>query len=485
MKSFKFFLSEGRKNAKLKVQQRLNTLQTLEKWSSSPDIHISYTAMRKIGVNPKSKFMDTPLAVYAYPLKEIWADIQNEGVRNVKFAANTSKFIYVLKERGQKLKDVSDYTKSNLTSDLAKIRGLVSDEVYSKALEDFQKTVGSENFPPYRHLQYFIYRIASASNKRSIAGIAATMSSILSQLGYSGFSDRKGTGQIHPAEEIQTYFLSPKAYEVVDVIEIKDIDTKDVEIRDMSDYLKKNASKLSNDDIIKIVWKDFSLARYMGTPRTEVLKVFMDKNQAERWKSKQSRSDDPDYDGKDYIAAENPMQGTEMLFYYDKLPEDLLSWGVSHPNTMVSNSFIHWMKVKKYKPSDSFVAANIKHNAGLIKLLPTVSKAVAKAVIKHHGYQYTISDLSAKMSEKDIIDILGGIQNFDVSSIFNYHEPVAKFLYNQLMKNKNPSDNDIDIVASYIQKSGRNPQMDLINGLKTKFPNYDFTQIGGWAFWKR
>lgn len=484
MRSFKSFLNEARRNASLKAQERMNALDTLAKWASSPDVHISYTAIRKIGVNPKSKFMDTPLAVYAYPLKEIWSDIQREGVRNVQFAANTSKFIYVLKERGQKLKDVSDYTKANLEADLKKIRGMVSAEVYDNAMSSIIATSSVNKNLPYRYLQSFIYQVALKS-KKTISGTAATISSILSQLGYVGFSDRSGTGQIHPAEEIQSFFLTPKAYEVVDIIEIKDLDVKDAEIRDMADYLKKNASKLSDDEIIKIVWKDFSLARYMGSPRTEVLKVFMDKTQAERWKSKQNKNDDPDYDGKDYVAAENTMYGSQILFYYDKLPEDLLSWGVSHPDIMVSNSFIHWMKVKRYKPSDSFVAANIKNNAGLINLLPTVSKAVAKAVIKYHGYQYTIGDLSAKMSEKDIIDVLGGIQNFDVSSIFNYHEPVAKFLYNQLMKNKNPSDSEIAIVASYIQKGSKNPQMDLINGLKAKFPDYDFTQIGRWDFWKR
>lgn len=481
MKSFKSFLNEARKNANLKAQERLNALQRLQKWSSSPDVHISYTAINKIGVNPKSKFMDTPLAVYAYPLKEIWSDIQSEGVRNVRFAANTSKFIFVLKERGQKLKDVSDYTKANLSTDFKKIRNLIDAETYNKAAEASEKV----QVAPYRHLQNFIYRIASLNSKKSVAGIAAKMSSILSQLGYVGFTDRLGAGLIHPAEEIQTFFLTPKAYEVVDVIEIKDIDVKDERVRDMADYLKKNASILSDDEIIKLVWKDFKLARYMGPPRTEVLKVFMDKNQAERWKSKQTRSDDPDYDGKDYVPAETPTRGTEMLYNYNKLPEELLSWGVSHQDKMVSNSFIHWMKVKKYKPSDSFVVTNIKSNAGLINFLPSVSKAVAKEFIKHHGYQYTIGDLSAKMTEKDLIDVLGDIKNFDVSSIFSYHRPVAKFLYNQLMTNKNPSDDDIALVAGYIQKGNKNPPMDLINGLKEKFPDYDFTQIGGWGFWKR
>lgn len=484
MRSFKSFLNEARKNANLKAQERLNALDTLAKWSTSPDIHISYTAINKIGVNPKSKFMDTPLAVYAYPLKEIWNDIQREGVRNVKFAANTSKFIFVLKERGQKLKDVSDYTRANLETDLKKIRGMVDAEVYDKAMENVTATASVNKNLPYRYLQYFLYQVAVKS-KKNIAAIAATISSMLSQLGYVGFSDRKGTGQIHQAEEIQSFFLTPKAYEVVDVIEIRNLDVKDAEIRDMANYLKKNASNLSDDEIIKIVGKDFSLAKYMGPPRPEVLKVFLDKTQAERWKSKQTKNDDPDYDGSDYVPAENPIHGTQMLFNYDKLPESLLSWGLSHPDKTVSNAFIHWMKSKKYKPSDSFVAANIKNNAGLINFLPVISKSVAKEFIKYHGYQYTLGDLSGKMSENDLLDVLGSINNFDVSSIFSYYPVVAKFLYNQLMKNKNRTDDDIARVGLYINKGNKNPPMDLINGLKAKFPDFDFTQVGGWGFWKR
>lgn len=484
MRSFKSFLNEARKNANLKAQEKSNALDILAKWSSLPDVHISYTAINKIGVNPKSKFVDTPLAVYAYPLKEIWNDIQKEGVRNVKFAANTSKFIFVLRERGQKLKDVSAYTKPNLESDLKKIRGMVNADVYDRAMDNVIATASVNKNLPYRYLQYFLYQIA-AKSKKTIAGSAATISSILSQLGYVGFTDRKGTGQIHPAEEIQSFFLTPKAYEVVDVIEIKNLDVKDAEIRDMANYLKKNASKLSNDEIIMIVGKDFSLAKYMGPPRTEVLKVFLDKTQAERWKSKQIKNNDPDYDGHDYVAAEGMMYGTQMLFNYNKLPEELLSWGVSHQDRMVSSSFIRWMTTKKYKPSDSFVATNIKNNAGLINFMPTVSKAVAKEFIKYHGYQYIIGDLSNKMPEKDMLEVLGTINNFDVSSISSYYPVVAKFLYNQLLKNKNPTDDDIARIGLYINKGNRNPPMDIINGLKTKFPDYDFTQVGGWGFWKR
>jgi len=487
MKTFKSYLSEARRNANLPAQAKLNALQQLERWKDSPDIHISYTAINKIGINPKSKFADTPLGVYAYPLKEIWNDIQSEGVRNVRFAANTSKFIFVLKERGQALLDVSRYTKAMLDADLLKIRKMVGNETFEAA----EKTVliHLKKDKPYKYLQYLLYVISSSTRKKNAAGISANITKMLLDLGYTGFSDRTGMGQIHSAEEIQSFFLTPRAYDVVASIEINDVDIKDQPIRDLADYLKKNAAKLNDDEIIEIVLKDLTLAKYMGPPRTEVLKVLISKKQAEKWKSKQHKNDDSDLDSKDYIPAESVISGTYLLFNYSKLPEDLLSWilktGGETNNYEMSSAVIHWMKTKNYKPSNKFVLDNIKYTPRLIEIMTSVSKDIAKDVIKNHGYQYTIGDLSKKISEKDMLDVLGTINNFDVSSISSYYPVVAKFLYNQLLKNKNPTDDDIARAAIYIQKGHRDPPMDIINGLKAKFPDFDFMWVGRWDFWKR
>jgi len=477
MLSFRHFIQEARRNSHLRVQRRINALQRLKKWSKDSKIHISYTSIRKIGINPRSKFPDTPVAVYAYPLKEIWNDIKSEGIRNVRFAANTSKFIFVLQETGRGLQDVSSYTKRNLTTDLQKIRSMVPEDVYikaEKAVEEIHRT----KYTPYKHLHYMLYSISNTRRKST-----ADMSNILSKLGYVGFSDRKGTGQIHKSEEIQSYFLSPKAYKIVDVIEIKDIDIKDEDVRDMADYLRKNASKLSDDEIIKILWKDFSLIRYVYPPRTEVLKVFVDKKQAERWKSKQHFNDDPDYDGSDYSPAELSDTGLSMVFRYKKLPDDFLEWGVKHSDRRISSAFITWMTKNRYKPSDMFIKNIIKHNPHILELLTNVSKEIAKELIKHHGYIDHIGLLSKKMKESDLFDVLGEIRNFDPFNTFSKYEPVAKFLYKRLLDKRNPSDNEIEKVASYAQ--GRFPFMDIVNGLKQNFPDFDFTQVGRWDYWKR
>lgn len=481
MKTFKTFLEEARRNAHLAVQKRSNALERLSKWKDSTDVHISYTRINKIGVNPNSKFIDTPLAVYAYPLKEVWRDIQREGVRNVRFAANTSKFIFVLKERGKNLKNVSDYSITNLESDLQKIRNFVDKDVYEKEISNVENTPGLTKNLSYRYLQYFIYRLAISSKKKTISGTSAYISNIMIKIGYSGFADRKGTGQIHQAEEIQSFFLTPNAYEVIDIIEIKDIDVKPDDIRDMAEYLKKNASRLSDNEILEIVSNNLSLVKYIGPPRVKVLKTLITKTQSERWASKQHRNPDS---GSDYFPAESVMYGTQVLYYYSKLPEDLLSWGISQKDVRVSGSFVQWMKAKKYKPSDDFMEKNIKHNFELLDLVNNISKKTAREVIKHHGYNFTLSYLSKKMTERDFIEVMSSVK-IDIPSLLSYDEKIAKIIYKNLIDKKRPTDNDILEVASYINKGNRTPPMDIINGLKRNFPNFDFTKIGGWQFWKR
>lgn len=87
------------------------------------------------------------------------------------------------------------------------------------------------------------------------------------------------------------------------------------------------------------------------------------------------------------------------------------------------------------------------------------------------------------MKENDLFVILDEIKNFDPFAPFGEYEPVAKFLYKRLLDKRNPSDDDIGEVARYVQ--GPKPSMNIVNGLKKSFPDYDFTQVGGWDYWKR
>jgi hypothetical protein len=486
MKNFKNFLNEARKNADHPEQAKLNALQTLSKWKDDPSVHISYTKIRKIGLNPKTKYMDTPLAVFAYPLKQIWNDIQSEGVNNVRFAANTSKFIFVLKERGKKLIDVTEYRLSDLERDLKKIREYIGDSDFDAtqakidAIPNLVKKDG-----PYRYLQAFIFHAgAYVIRKKSVSGSSAFLSSILIKLGYSGFSDRTGRGEIHSAEEIQSFFLSSKHYDVLSVIEIKEFDIKDAPIRDLADHLKKNAASMSDSEIIDIVSKDFSLAKFMGPPRAEVLKHFIDKTQKERWKSKQTRNTDPDYDGPDYVPAENFDYGFRMISHFKKLPEDFLLWGALHDDYQISAFFLFWMKKNKYKPSDAFLAKALKKNSIFLELVDSISLPLAKQIVKNHDHKYVIKEFVKKMSERDLFALLDSI-DFDGAGVSFYHPILAKYVHQRLISKRNASERDAIIAARYIQLGRDEVLMNIVNDLKNRFSDLDFTQYSGLAFWKR
>jgi hypothetical protein len=238
---------------------------------------------------------------------------------------------------------------------------------------------------------------------------------------------------------------------------------------------------MTDDEIIEIVTKNISLAKYMGTPRVKVLKAVLNKGtQPERWTSKQHRIDDPDYDGKDYVPAESSIYTTSILYNYSKLPEEFLSWALKNKPAGIMN----WMKNKKYKPTEDFIKKHIEYDIELLQFIPTVNKQLANTVIKFYGPERSISKLSSKMSDNDFVSVFLPLE-IDLSKIFFYDEKIAKLFYKKLLAKKNPSDSDIMALGGFINKGNKTPPMDIINGLKSKFPDFDFTQIGGWTFWKR
>ena len=493
MLRFKSYISlaEARRNAHLAVQQKSDALQTLSKYKDDPSIHISYTKLNKIGINPKSKFPDTPLAVFTYPLMQIWNDIQKEGVGNVQFAATTSKYIFVLKEKTRPLVDVSDYTLAMLNADMKKLSKDIPVETINKIAAGIDKDMASGPFSKksdsFVYLKVLLYRLGIELKKKKVS---AFMSTRLIDLGYSGFSDRKGKGAIHRAEAIQAFFLSPSYYTVVDVIELKSLDLKDEERRDKASYLQKNASKMSDAEIVDYVKDDPELLKYAGPPRTEVLKkIVLAKGRPEIWKSKQYNPGD-DYDGSDYVAAEKSYAGDMVLYLYKKLPDDFLDWALEKGIIGIEK----WAKQKNKKFNDNELDALLKKHKKALNLYKKIDARVAKLYFdKWDEKGYGISVLLDKVEEDKKMDVaefekfLKSLDKYALPEFMEYNYSIAKDLYNRLVAKKNPSDADIIEVCRVIQRvrSETEYPKDLVDGLKSKFPNFDFTTIGRWDYWKR
>ena len=475
-------LTEARRNANLAVQQKSNALQILAKYKNDPTIHISYTKLPKIGINPKSKFPDTPLAVFTYPLKEIWHDIETEGVGNVQFAATTSKYIFVLKEKTRQLLDVSKYTLTMLNADLNKLTKTIPADAFNKCVADMDKMMTgkyNKKSDPFMYLRVLLYRLGVELRSRSIP---AFMSARLIDLGYPGFSDRSGQGQIHPSEPTQAFFLSPSYYSVEEMIDLKTLDYKDVDRRDKADYLKANASKMSDDELVDYVKDDPELIKYAGPPRTEVLKkIVPSEGRKEVWKSKQYKPDD-DYEGHEYVAAEPSFAGNQILSFYKKLPTDFIKWSIE--NKVAPIGWWSWWRKKNNVTIDSKILDDLlMKEEQILDLYSKVDLRVAKL---YYDKWDNVSALFSKMDDDALAKFLSSLGDYELPQFSKYRDVVAKDLYKKLIAKKNPSDEDIVRLCKYIQGAGeKNVPMDLVNALKSKFPDFDFTTIGRWDYWKR
>jgi hypothetical protein len=431
---FKHFILEARKNAKNPAQQKKTALEILDVYKNDSNVHISYTQINKIGINPKTTYDETPLAVYAYPLKEIWNDINNEGIRNVAFAAQKANYIYVLREKGKKIVDVKDYRVSSLEKDLAAISKMrfINIDDYNNAIDMSKTHSNIKNQKPFAFLLFVLNSIFSRK-KKSSASVSASIAKVLLELGYSGFSDRSGSSQIHIGEPVQSFFLSSKFYEVVELIDLKAIDVRDIAVRDIAKYIKDNKDSLSDQELIDLIKNDLTMIRYAGKPRTEVLKAVVEMNQQSRWKTKQTNPEDAFYDGDEYRPAEPHVRGADVIFYYKKLPNDFIEWALENGSRNVMDALAKWFKDNpSSKPSSTVVRKNFHRNPyKMYDLIDSVryedfKNAVEKRAFGFGGLNRVIYSMMEKINEKDFAAILKDFADYTgrtVTQDFNISTP--------------------------------------------------------------
>lgn len=187
------------------IERKMDIIDALSNYKDNPTMFISFVEERKIGINPKSRF-DTPLGIYAYPLKEIWEDlIQN----SIPFASDRP-FVYLLKCVDSNVQEISEYTPQQYTNDLESLKRKYSEYfqqkkmVFEEKIEFWEATANIQT--PAGHLWNITRNLAILSGKRS----SVIWNSILRDLGYAGFTDKKGVGLIHGYEPIQAVFFSIK-----------------------------------------------------------------------------------------------------------------------------------------------------------------------------------------------------------------------------------------------------------------------------------
>lgn len=257
------------------ILERLeDRMEKLGQWWNDPTIYVSFTALEKIGINPQSEY-NTPLGVYAYPLKEMYNDIEQD---QIPFAGD-QPWIQVLKSTHAT--ELSKYSDGDLATDISKLKHLFGsqiklnnmakiairsdysdkdDELLLKSLHtnkpfdemgrrerqealiqqmnhdgsafDYMVKLWSEKAIPANLACSKFWNITRniaielGSHKlrhRYVTGLlepdivmtkpeSLMWNKIFRMLGYVAFSDKKGIGLIHPNEPISAVFLTPSSY---------------------------------------------------------------------------------------------------------------------------------------------------------------------------------------------------------------------------------------------------------------------------------
>jgi len=101
---------------KIPLMERFDDrIEALDQWRDDPTIYVSFTDLPKVGINPTSEF-DTPLGIYAYPLKEMFKYFEDN---EIPFAGER-EYIQVL--QSDQVTELSQYSEADLDRDIAKLK---------------------------------------------------------------------------------------------------------------------------------------------------------------------------------------------------------------------------------------------------------------------------------------------------------------------------------------------------------------------------
>lgn len=209
-------LQEARKNPELNPKTPINDI-----FDSTPDgSFVSFTAIDKLGINPKSVFTETPLGIYAYRIEYVRELVGDDGdTTNLPYAGG-SPYANIFQARGN-IVDLNAMDNSDVMEYFRKMRQWIatlgSDRVVSqltKAMtEASQRGQGLEGASPGEMFWYTTQHLAASMAKVFKSGNQISMptywNKIFRAIGIDGAVDKEGI--IFPDEPEQAVFFSIKA----------------------------------------------------------------------------------------------------------------------------------------------------------------------------------------------------------------------------------------------------------------------------------
>jgi hypothetical protein len=200
---FSQYLNEDKPVGKKNKELWLEYLQ--KNYKPDDNLFVSFVSVDKAGINPKSPY-DTPIGVYAYPLK----------------FAMTEKIPYRGQNKPVKIKIIKPTNDKEL-----------SDDISEKALENLLEIIKLKYNIKEHHIEKWsdealidtpmgkLWNITRELSRNSNNHSGTNMTSptkwtkILIDLGFDYVVDN-GTKVIHSNEPTQAVFLNPKSYKVID-----------------------------------------------------------------------------------------------------------------------------------------------------------------------------------------------------------------------------------------------------------------------------
>ena len=215
-------LLEARKNPELNPKISINdAMASYAKSHKGKRCYISFTAIEKLGVNPKTKY-NTPVGVYCYPLEYAMKLMGPGQSGNAMPFAGESKFANLFYVKGKSVTDlasIEDYEVEDLESQLTEILPpAVSSKVKKYILNapSYAKVT-----TPGGQFWYVVWSCAEEWSSQSKVRVSVLMTKIFRALGYAGLVDRKGEGIIHHAEPTQAVIFDPTV-----ISDLKRVDNK-------------------------------------------------------------------------------------------------------------------------------------------------------------------------------------------------------------------------------------------------------------------
>lgn len=210
-------LLEARKNPEMNPKISINDEMKRYAAEHPGNCYISFTAIEKLGVNPRSMF-GTPIGVYCYPLEYAIAKMGDDSSASVLPYAGGEKFANLFTVSGNVV-DLDTITEADMQSHISALARILPSDI-ADGLDDFVDEAEDEATvsTPAGRLWYIVRKCAMLlveHRNKSGQSLTTLFAWLFRKLGFDGLIDRSGRGIIHGNEKTQGVIFTSSVIENV------------------------------------------------------------------------------------------------------------------------------------------------------------------------------------------------------------------------------------------------------------------------------